>query len=150
MNDTHEHIEILENLVASNRDAQQGYQDAATHVNNPQLKELFNQLSLIRSQFAGELEEELVHLGKSDPKRTGSVSGALHRAWFDLKTKFTGDDHSILESMEAGEDRAKSAYEKAATADLPENLRQLVQSQYQKVLEIHGRVRSLRDGSRAA
>jgi uncharacterized protein (TIGR02284 family) len=150
MNATHEYIDILQDLIASNRDAQQGYQDAAVHVNNPELKAFFNQQSIERAQFAGVLEQEVQHLGESDPKRSGTVAGALHRAWFDLKTKFSSDDHSVLESVEAGEDRARSAYEKAATADLPENLRKIVQGQYQHVLEGHDRVRSLRDGLKAA
>ena len=150
MNATHDHIDILQNLIATCRDGQKGYQDAAAHVQSHELKAFFNDESIKRAQFAGELEQEVQRLGKADPKRDGSISGALHRAWFDLKTKLGGGDHSVLESVEQGEDRAKEAYEKAATSDLPENVRKLVQTQYQHILQVHNRVRSLRDNLRAA
>ena len=151
MNDTQEHyVDILQNLIAVCRDGQKGYQDAAAHVQAHELKAFFNEQGLLRAQFAGQLEQESQRLGEHDPKRDGSVSGALHRAWFDLKAKLGGGDHAVLESVEAGEDRAKDAYEKAVTADLPENLRKTVQQQYQQVLTAHDRVRSLRDHFKAA
>ena len=37
----------------------------------------------------------------------------MHRAWIDTKVALGGGDKTILESVEAGEDRAKEAYQKA-------------------------------------
>jgi uncharacterized protein (TIGR02284 family) len=143
-------IHVLENLTETCRDGQTGYRDAAEHTQNPQLRQFFNQQSIERAQFAGELENEVIHLGKHRPERGGSISGALHRAWFDLKEKFTGSDESILDSVESGEDRAKHAYEDALRENLPVNIYNIVRRQATNVIETHNCVRDMRDSFKRA
>ena len=143
--DRNQAIDVLQELIRTCRDGQQGYQDAAAHVSDPELKQFFNQTSIDRAQFAGELENEVQRLGEHDPERSGSVAGALHRAWFDVKQKLGGGDHAVLSSVESGEDRARDAYDRATRADLPENIRKIVQRHYQRVLADHDRVRAFRD-----
>ncbi len=143
-------ISVLENLIETNKDGQKGYQDAATHVKRADLKTYFNEQSLERSRFAGELEAELVRLGKPDKKVSGSATGTMHRAWLDTKVALGGGDKTILESVEAGEDRAKEAYEKAVTGDLPENIAQVARRQAAAVERAHDKVKMLRDSAKAA
>ncbi len=143
-------ISVLENLIETNKDGQKGYQDAAQHVKRADLKTYFNEQSLERSRFVGELEAELVRLGKPDKKVSGSASGTMHRAWLDAKVALGGGDKTILESVEAGEDRAKEAYQKAVTGDLPENIAQVVRRQAAAVERAHDKVRMLRDSAKAA
>ena len=138
-------LHVLNTLIESCRDGQNGYRDAAEHVTNPGLRHFFNEQSLQRAQYAGELEQEAQHLGEHDPDRSGSVAAALHRAWFDFKANLGGGDHSILASVEAGEDRAKKVYEDAVKEKLPEDLLTLVRRQQAGVQAAHDRVRSLRD-----
>jgi uncharacterized protein (TIGR02284 family) len=146
----HDAVSVIENLIETCKDGQKGYQDAATHVKRPDLKAYFNEQSLERSRFAGELEAELIHLGKPDKKVSGSVGGALRRAWIDTKVSLGGGDKTVLESVEAGEDSAKEAYEKAIAGDLPENIAQIVRRQAASVERAHDKVKSLRDSARAA
>src|SRR5580698_2956471 len=108
-------LDVLEDLIETCKDGQKGYQDAASHVKRSDLKTFFNEQSLERARFAGELQEARIRLGKSDEKDSGSVSAALHRAWIDTKVSMGAGDKAILESVEAGEDRAKEAYQKAMT-----------------------------------
>src|ERR1700683_2685586 len=122
-------ISVIEDLIETCKDGQKGYQDAAAHAKRPDLKTFFNEQSLERSRFAGELEAELIRLGKPDKKVSGSVSGSLHRAWIDTKVGLGGGDKTILEWLENGEDKAKDAYQKAVTGDLPENVAQIVRRQ---------------------
>jgi uncharacterized protein (TIGR02284 family) len=143
-------VSVIENLIETNKDGQKGYQDAASHVKRSDLKAYFNEQSLERARFAGELQEERIRLGKSDKKDSGSVTGALHRAWIDTKVSMGAGDTAILESVEAGEDRAKEAYQKAVTGDLPENLAQVVRRQAASVQQAHDKVKSLRDSAKAA
>jgi uncharacterized protein (TIGR02284 family) len=143
-------VSVLEELIETNKDGQKGYQDAASHVKRTDLKTFFNEQSLERARFAGELQEERIRLGKSDKKDSGSVSGTLHRAWIDTKVSMGAGDTAILESVEAGEDRAKEAYQKAATADLPENIAQIVRKQAASVQQAHDKVKRLRDAAKAA
>ena len=148
--DENKAISVIEDLMESCKDAQKGYQDAAEKTKRPDLKAFFNEQSLERSRFAGELEAELIRLGKPDKRASGSVGGSLRRAWIDTKVAMGGGDKSILESLEAGEDSAKESYQKALTSDLPENIAQVVRRQAASVREAHDRVRMLRDQVKAA
>jgi uncharacterized protein (TIGR02284 family) len=148
--DQNDAISVIETLIETCKDGQKGYQDAASHVKRSDLKAYFNEQSLERSGFAGELEAELIRLGKPDKKVSGSVSGTLRRAWIDTKVSLGGGDKTILESVEAGEDKAKEAYQKAVTGDLPENVAQIVRRQAASVQAAHDKVRNLRDAAKAA
>jgi uncharacterized protein (TIGR02284 family) len=143
-------ISVVENLIETCKDGQKGYQDAATHVKRSDLKTYFNEQSLERASFAGELEAELIRLGKPDKKVSGSASAALHRAWIDTKVALGGGDTTILESVEKGEDNAKDTYQKALSGTLPGNLMEIVRRQAASVQRAHDKVRSLRDMAKAA
>jgi uncharacterized protein (TIGR02284 family) len=143
-------ISVIESLIETCKDGQKGYQDAASHVKRSDLKTYFNEQSLERAGFAGELEAELIRLGKPDKKVSGSVSAKLHRAWIDTKVSMGAGDTAILESVEAGEDNAKESYQKAVTGDLPENIAQIVRRQAASVQKAHDKVKSLRDAAKAA
>ncbi len=143
-------ISVVENLIETNKDGQKGYQDAAQHVKRSDLKTYFNEQSLERSRFAGELESELVRLGKPDKKVSGSASAAMHRAWIDTKVALGGGDKTILESVEKGEDDAKDTYNKALTGSLPGNLMEIVGRQAASVQRAHDKVKMLRDSAKAA
>jgi uncharacterized protein (TIGR02284 family) len=143
-------ISVLEELIETCKDGQKGYLEAATHVKRSDLRTFFNEQSLERARFAGELDAELIRLGKGDKKVSGSVAGTLHRAWVDTKVSLGGGDKTVLDWLEHGEDRAKDAYQKAVTADLPENVAQIVRRQAASVLAAHDKVKSLRDTAEAA
>ena len=92
-----------------------------------------------------ELQAEVRRLG-GDPERSGSMAGALHRGWLDIKSVVTGkDDHAILAEAERGEDVATNAYESALIESLPASAETLVQQQAVKVRQAHDDVRSLRE-----
>jgi uncharacterized protein (TIGR02284 family) len=138
-------IHIVERLIETCRDGQEGYRDAAEHTHTAELKEVFNRQSLERAKFAGELESVAQRLGESDPDRSPSIASKLHRAWFDLKQKFGGGDACVLESVEAGEDNAKKHYQEALQAKLPLDVHTIVERQSQSVFAAHDLVRNLRD-----
>jgi uncharacterized protein (TIGR02284 family) len=143
-------VSVVENLIETCKDGQKGYQDAAQHTKRSDLKTYFNEQSLERSRYAGELEAELIHLGKPDKKVSGSAGAAMHRAWIDTKVALGGGDKTILESVEAGEDKAKEAYQKALNGSLPGNLMEIVRRQAEGVQRAHDKVKSLRDLAKAA
>jgi uncharacterized protein DUF2383 len=81
-----------------------------------------------------------------DPDSTGTVTGALHRGFVDLKTAITSRDNlAVLEECERGEDAAVSAYQEALREDLPDNVCVLLEQQYEGAKQNHNRVRKLRD-----
>lgn len=143
-------IDVLEHLIERCRDGHNGFREAAEKVKAADLKAFFNEVSLERGRFAEELQNELVRLGKPDERVSGSTEGALHRAWIDTKVALGGGDHTVLDWLEHGEDVAKDAYQEAITSDLPENIAQIVRRQAASVQQVHDRVRSLRDATKAA
>lgn len=143
-------ISVVENLIETCKDGQKGYQDAAEHAKAPDLKAFCLEQSAERGRFAQELQPELARLGKPDKKVSGSVSGAMHRAWIDAKTSLGGGDKSLLESLEAGEDNAKDTYNKALSGTLPATLAEIVRRQAASVQRAHDKVRMWRDQAKAA
>src|SRR5207253_8445333 len=112
MADNAKTIDVLKNLLETCRDGQEGYRQSAENVNSPEFKSFFNEQSLTRGRFVGEIENELHRLGELDVDRSGSIAGSLHRTWIDLKSNVGMSDEAILSSVERGEDTAKSAYQK--------------------------------------
>jgi uncharacterized protein (TIGR02284 family) len=148
--DNNDTLSVLEDLIETCKDGQKGYQDAAEHVKRSDLKTYFNEQKLERGRFAEELQQELIRLGKPDKKVSGSVSAAMHRAWIDTKVAMGAGDKSILESVEAGEDRAKDAYRKALQESLLANITEIVRRQATSVQHAHHRVKTMRDTAAAA
>jgi uncharacterized protein (TIGR02284 family) len=138
-------IDIIEKLIETCRDGQEGYRHAAEHTEKAELKEIFNRESLERAKFAGELESVAQRLGESDPDRSPSIANKLHRAWFDIKQKLGGGDVSVLESVEAGEDNAKKHYQEAMSGNLPGDVSEIVNRQAQSIFAAHDHIRVLRD-----
>lgn len=142
-------ISALNNLIATCRDGQEGFQTAAGGVQSGELKQLFHGYSQQRAKFAGELQQEVRRLG-GDPETSGSVTASLHRGWIDLKSVITGrDDGSILAECERGEDSAVANYRAALGTDLPAHVRAVVERQFSEVRQAHDHVRSLENAGGA-
>lgn len=140
----------MNNLIETLKDGQEGFRQSAEAVQDHQLKKILSEYSLQRSKFAGELQNQVIQLGESEPETSSSTAGAMHRAWINLKSAVSSrDDKTILEECERGEDSAVAAYKKAMEADLPEPVRDVVSRQYADVKAAHDHVRALRDAARA-
>ena len=138
---------ILNDLIETLKDGQEGFRAAATDVESSELKTLFSEYSLQRSKFAGELQALAHSLGEKEPETTGSTAAALHRGWINLKAALTSkDEHAILAECERGEDSAVAEFKKALeTEALPADVRATIQTQSVAVKAAHDRVRDLRD-----
>ena len=137
--------EILQTLIETCRDGETGYLHAASVARDSELKSYFQQQSLERTRFRAELTDAITQLGEPDPDASGSSTAVVHRAWFELKSDLGGGDHTLLESVEQGEDSAKHTYESALETKLPAVIDDLVRNQYASVKAAHDRVRGWRD-----
>ncbi len=137
--------DILQTLIETCRDGETGYLHAASVADDTELKSYFQQQSLERARFRAELTDAIKRLGETDPDTSGSTAAVLHRAWFEVKDDFGGGDHTLLESVEQGEDSANHSYESALETKLPAGIDELVRSQYASVKAAHDRVREWRD-----
>jgi uncharacterized protein (TIGR02284 family) len=138
--------DTIDNLIETLRDGQEGFKQAAEGVKDRQLKSLFEEYSRQRTRFIVELRSKGQTPDKRDSDASGSVAGALHRGWIDLKSALTrGDDHAVLAECERGEDSAVEEFRKALNDDLSAPVQQIVSQQYAQIKEAHDRVKSLRD-----
>ncbi|HEX8422098.1 MAG TPA: PA2169 family four-helix-bundle protein [Pyrinomonadaceae bacterium] len=144
MADNDKVISVLNSLIETCKDGQNGFQTAADGIKRSEFKSLFYQYSQQRAQFAGELQQEVRRLG-GDPEQAGSVAATLHRGWMNIKSAVTGEDeNAVLAEAERGEDMAVASYRDAlADQSLPADVREIVERQYAQVQEAHDRVRNL-------
>ena len=136
-------ISTLNDLVETCRDAQEGFRSAAEGTEDAELRALFLEYSRQRASFAGELQAEVRRLG-GEPETEGSVIGAIHRGWLDIKAAVTGaDDRSILEECERGEASSLANYRAALGKDMPAGVRATIERQFAEVKDAHDRISAL-------
>jgi len=106
-------IETLNDLLETTKDGESGFRTCSEAVNNPELKKMFETAAQRCDLGAAELEAKIRSLG-GEPTGSGTVSGALHRAWTNIKSAVTGmDEYAVLAECERGEDVAIHVYEAA-------------------------------------
>ncbi|KAA0943863.1 PA2169 family four-helix-bundle protein [Pseudomonas sp. ANT_H14] len=147
-----ESISVLNDLIETSKDGQEGFKTCAEDIKHPELKALFQKRSADCATAATELQSAVRALG-GDPQDSGSVSGALHRGWVDVKSLVTGkDEEAVLNEAERGEDHALKAYKEAIEKINKHNLlgiRDLVERQFHGVQRNHDQVKVLRNQARA-
>ncbi len=138
---------LVETVIEVLHDGEKGFADIGEHLKSSELKSYFLEEARHRGSFATELQAELAR-SEGEPKDIGgTVSGALHRTWGDIKAHLGGSDHTLLETAEQGEDVAKKAYKEALEGDIPSPaLRTILLRQQQHIQASHDKVKAFRDG----
>jgi uncharacterized protein (TIGR02284 family) len=136
---------ILNGLLETCRDGQEGFHHAAEHVRNADCQALFHELAVQRQLYAGELQTLLQSLHEG-AAQSGTIAGALHRGWMDLKSLVTsGSESSLLQECERGDDAAVAQYREVLDHDeMPQNARHIVQRQLDGLESARDRIHSLR------
>lgn len=141
-------ISTINGLIQTCKDGEEGFRDAAEGVERSDLKTTFYEFSQQRAQFSGVLQELVRSLG-GEPETGGSMSGALHRGWMDIKSAVTGkNEQAILNECERGEDHAKAAYTNALEYNLPANVADVIRQQSQAIQAAHNKIKALRDAGK--
>ena len=136
-------VSVLNTLLETCRDGENGFRNAAENVRNPALNARFLEFARERAGFADELSREVQRLGGT-PASGGSASGALHRGWMDVKGAVTGrDDSSLIAEAERGEDVAVTTYRRALDQLLPAQTKAIVERQAVRVKAVHDEVRAM-------
>lgn len=138
-------VSVVHHLIERCKDGQKGYRHASEDIEDHDLKSLFREYAVQRDTMITELQNELHKMGRTDSE-TSSIEGKIHRTWMDLSSALLAKDRQqVLNECERGEDYAVAAYDKALKADLPGNLKSIVEKQYHQVKQAHDRIRDLRD-----
>lgn len=149
---TNDHlISTLNDLIQISKDGEKGFRTCAEDAEEryANYREMFMSRATECAQTVLDLQD-LVHRLGGEPANHSTFGGTLHRQWVNLKAAVTGrDDDAILTECERGEDAAVHAYRKALSQDLPNDIRLIVERQYQGVLANHDKVLGLRNQVRA-
>jgi uncharacterized protein (TIGR02284 family) len=147
---TEQAVSGLNTLIQISRDGERGFEACAEGVTDEELKRVFREGAMRCREGALELQRQVRMLG-GDPESGGTTSGALHRAWVNVKSTVTGmDEAAILDECERGEDVAKRVYGEMLRTAMPQSVRAIVERQYRGVVQNHDRIRALRDRRRGA
>ncbi len=149
-NTNDEVISILNSLIETCKDGEEGFRTAGDAVENPDIRTLFHLFGQQRARFASELNNEVLRHG-GEPAESGHVAASLHRGWLHLKTAITGkNETAIIDECERGEDVAMAAYQDALKKQLPSDLLSMVEEQYAAVRHSHETVRGMKRTAHAA
>lgn len=113
MSPRHRHnIDVLNDLIAAALDSADGYHEAAADAQNVHFKSLFERRALQRRQIAASLRIEVRNLG-GRPEDDGTLLAAAHRMFLGLRRSLGGNDQTVIDEVERGEDHIKAKFESA-------------------------------------
>ena len=132
-NESERAIKLLNDLIATCYDAEEGYAKAAKGVHDHDLSGRLAALSGERGKFARRLSGVVLQLG-GEPATDAHYGGILHSGWVDLETRIRPkDEHDILEDCRRGDQGTLKHYQHALDQDLPEEARITVERQRKQI-----------------
>lgn len=142
-------VKVLNQLIETSEDGMKGFKEAADKASDPTLKTIFSDRAAACSAGITELQGVVTSLG-GEPQQSGTAAGAAHRGWAKVKSAVADTNLAMLEEVERGEDHAKAVYTKALKAELPAQVRVVIEKQFAGVKANHDRVRDLRNQYKSA
>lgn len=139
-------VKVLNSLIETTLDSANGYKEAAENVTNPEYRSLFTERSQARLDLSRRLQQEVRSFG-GDPEDDGSVLGAMHNKFVDVKNALMGgaDDKAVINEVERGEDVIKAKYEMALKDDaLPAEARAVIMEACESVRRDHDKMSALK------
>lgn len=135
----------LEDLLATARDGELGFREAAAHARSPELLALFERLAAQCAAGAAQWQQALQELG-GDAEASGTVAAAAQRAWLQIRGLFGGaGDETLLAECERGQDAIVRALREALQRNLPAPLHQAVHREFEQAQRQHDHLKRLRD-----
>ena len=135
---------VLNELIVICRDAARGFEWAADHARDPELRELFLEFASKRHEYVMELLPHAVWLGGVAPEGDGSRIAALHRTWMAVKDRLAPHhDHAIVVEAERGELAALATYGEAINGELPSEARRVIETQKAGIQTTYDRLLAL-------
>jgi hypothetical protein len=105
----------VNHVISICRDAEQGFRGAANAAKESELKDTFEQYSVVHGGFAAELQEAVKAMGFDSTSAAGAA-GVLYAGW-------------ILVEAERCEEWCVSRYQEALAINLPVGIRSLLEVQ---------------------
>ncbi len=136
----------LNDLLEKNYDAEKGFKKASENAKHAGLKAYFNKRSQERYNFGHQLKSELSSFGQ-EPDKSGSVTGAAHRTWMEVKSWFSSDnDEAMLEEAIRGEKASVEEYHDVLQeTTLPASTKDILLSQKTEIEQGLANIKRLED-----
>ncbi len=137
----------IKDVVAIDRDAENGLRGAANAAQTPALKEMFLQLSAERGEYANELLRLAQSMNMEITNPSG-LSGMMKGGWTELRGLLgQHDERTVLAEALRGEEASLEGYRKALQMSLNEGVREVMQRQAAHVQQSHDRLVRLQNGT---
>jgi len=142
-------VSTLNTLIKTTIDSVKGFEESAADIDDGQFGTIFREFAQDRRRVVETLQQEVRRLGE-EPEDDGSVAGAAHRAFVNLKQAVAQrDDKAIVEEVERGEDYLKEKYEAALSEEsLSGQVRAAIEQAYQSVRAGHDKASQLKHSYR--
>ncbi len=132
-------IRLLNTLIEVGIDAEKGYAEASADARDHDLKAELMTRAQDRAGFVRALQKAVSRLG-SLPENEGTLRGALHRGWLEVRAGIEGrSDLMVLDACRQGEMAARRTYDRAIGEvpldTLPTEVRAIVQGQYAEIID---------------
>lgn len=138
---------VTKRLISVLEDGSKGFTDAAEHLtksSEPQLAATFGRYADQRATFAAELSTLAAEYG-DNIHESGSVAGALHRGWINIKDALTGSSpEAVLGAARTGENHTVEEFDEALAEDLSPTLKAIIVRQADAVQAARDTVASLK------
>ena len=144
-------VDVLDRLTAISIDGEKRYRHAARDVERASLEAYFEWQAYNRKTAADELME-VRHRLYGDSSEHGTLAGFADRAALDIAVMMSKGDTGVVEWCREDDAAVITEYENALKEDLPDEVRQLLQRQLErvrmaitnleKVISVFGRPRS--------
>jgi uncharacterized protein (TIGR02284 family) len=110
---------------------------------DPGYQLIFERYAAERARFAKSVDDAVRALGLDSPQE-GSALGSLHRGWLNaVSTVARGNPKAVLTECQRGEDAALKTYRAALRAELPTDVREVIQEQYEAIKKARMEIASL-------
>ncbi len=142
---------VLMPLIQANLDAKEGFRQAADHAEHPDLKAEFTYQSTRREEFVQDLQQIQFDHGRLRVDDSGTVSGAIHRAWIGFKTALVQqDDQMLLDEVLKGEEETYALYREKLDTELslPAGVREVLATHALAIQQSLGKIREWRNSGR--
>lgn len=128
-----ETVSQLNHLVEVCRNGQHGFRRAAERCQDTHLQALLAEYASQREQFAAQLRYQVSRLG-GRPEDSGTVAGAVHRQWMNVRNVVSSDaDRALVRECERGERFALASYKLALQHALHPEVVLLVEDQRNQI-----------------
>ncbi len=137
-------VKILNGLISTLIDSADGYEQAASINDRPNITAEFHALATQRRAMSEDFKTFVRSLGGT-PEDDGSYLAAAHRQFLNLKSTFQDNAKAAIGEVETGESYIKEQFEKAIKdGDISAQTRSFVDAHWTKIAADHARMDNLK------